>query len=357
MDYNYSNLSDFGKACYKGNLSVVQMHVENEEDIPSLIEKRETLLRMSAIFHPIVGARQREQGNTLGVLKYLMKIGANVNAKDCAGYSVLFHCLTAFGNDDTLKMAKVLIDAGADPNLQNRFGCTALHENIMVQNYKAIDFLAKNGANPMVADNDGITPHYMARLFPQVTKMFSKAGIKEAKNQRSEAKASGDNGCFMCHATGSAMKRCTRCLVAFYCDRKCQKAPWPAHKKKCKEHTKNKVPLTETGQIEGHDLCTTFNYTTGQAKTAKLSEQALPKSQVKVKIQIPLDGTRTPLLMYDKNKSFQTMIQPSDPNYDRIVDKVKSEGVFGMKGYFMAARGENGNLEIQVENILTPEKW
>ena len=53
-------------------------------------------------------------------------------------------------------------------------------------------------------------------------------------------------GCFRCH-NKSASQRCTKCLVAVYCNRGCQAADWKdkerPHKAVCKTYCDNRAPL------------------------------------------------------------------------------------------------------------------
>ena len=41
--------------------------------------------------------------------------------------------------------------------------------------------------------------------------------------------------CSRCAELKLEMKKCSRCLDAWYCNAECQRADWPAHKKACKE--------------------------------------------------------------------------------------------------------------------------
>ena len=76
--------------------------------------------------------------------------GAEVNVHDFAGYTPLHHCLTSAGNETTFAMAKVLLGKGANPNAQNRFGCTPLVESVMTHNKEFVSLLVKNGADPHI---------------------------------------------------------------------------------------------------------------------------------------------------------------------------------------------------------------
>ena len=51
------------------------------------------------------------------------------------------------------------------------------------------------------------------------------------------------------------------------------------------------------------------------------------------------------------------MIESTDPNHKKLVEKIQKEGVMRCKGYFYASLNDNGSLAIQVEHILPPEAW
>ena len=89
------------------------------------------------------------------ILAKLIELGANINAKDVAGYTPLHHCVTCSSNSITLSMARQLLKAGADPNIQNRFGCTALFEPVMTANLEAVELLLEFGADPEIQDYEG----------------------------------------------------------------------------------------------------------------------------------------------------------------------------------------------------------
>jgi len=65
------------------------------------------------------------------VKRLIQAPGVQVNAKDYQGFSALHHVMTICdietGLDDIQSIIKLLLDAGADPNLQDNRGLTALH--------------------------------------------------------------------------------------------------------------------------------------------------------------------------------------------------------------------------------------
>ena len=90
------------------------------------------------------------------ILAKLIKLGANIHAKDVAGYTPLHHCLTFSSNPTTWSMAKQLLEAGANPNTQNRFGSTPLFFPVNAANLENVGLLLKYGADPDIKDWDGI---------------------------------------------------------------------------------------------------------------------------------------------------------------------------------------------------------
>ena len=116
-------------------------------EIQKMISKRETLLNVSAIFHVIIGSRLlsskdprfsylqeihrknlRCKNEHMKIFIKLLSLDCDVNVCDFAGFTPLQHCCTAFGTEETMKMAELLLKKGADINAKNRFGSTALQE-------------------------------------------------------------------------------------------------------------------------------------------------------------------------------------------------------------------------------------
>ena len=131
----------------------------------------------------------------------LLQLGARADAKDVAGYTPLHHCLTKFFNTTTLEMAKTLLKRGVDVNVKNRFGATALMEATMCGNLEVIQLLVKFGADPSMADNDGVTCDSLARLYPKIQALFGKSNKVRAKAMREEAKAEA----------GGNLRACAKC--------------------------------------------------------------------------------------------------------------------------------------------------
>lgn len=71
-------------------------------------------------------------------------------ASNCSGY------------DDGYFTARYLLDEGANPNIQNKNGCTALHFAAYAGNVRVIQLLKGRGGDCSIPDNFGKTPQMLA---------------------------------------------------------------------------------------------------------------------------------------------------------------------------------------------------
>ncbi|MGY8767755.1 MAG: ankyrin repeat domain-containing protein [Pirellulales bacterium] len=94
------------------------------------------------------------EGNQISVLSNLVK-GVSVNAKNPAGGATPLMEAALHGNN---KIAKLLIEKGADLSLRNRDGNTALHMAAFVTNTEIVTQLLNKGADVNVKNNKGDSP-------------------------------------------------------------------------------------------------------------------------------------------------------------------------------------------------------
>ena len=82
-----------------------------------------------------------EEGLT-NVVKYIIKVGADINAKDNAGRTALY--MASWKGHE--QMAKILLDAGADVNAKDNIGWTALMWASSYGHKDIVTLLKKHGA-------------------------------------------------------------------------------------------------------------------------------------------------------------------------------------------------------------------
>jgi uncharacterized protein len=101
----------------------------------------------------------------LELLVELLRRGAAVNEPSrnamrvCPLHSAAAHSDAARG----VALARALLDAGADPNLQQQAGYTALHEAALHAKHELLELLLECGAEPNRANDRGERPIDLAR--------------------------------------------------------------------------------------------------------------------------------------------------------------------------------------------------
>ena len=92
----------------------------------------------------------------LDALNQHIAAGSNLNEKDPFGGSSPLITAAVFGKT---AMAKVLIDAGADLNFQNKDGSTALHTAAFFCRPEIVKMLLDKGADKTIKNNFNATPY------------------------------------------------------------------------------------------------------------------------------------------------------------------------------------------------------
>jgi Ankyrin repeats (many copies) len=88
----------------------------------------------------------------------LIEEGADVNARDNIGYTLLMYAISSNSWD----LAKLLIENGADVNALNPYGVTPLMQAISGKSWDLAKLLIENGADVNACDNRGKTPLFQA---------------------------------------------------------------------------------------------------------------------------------------------------------------------------------------------------
>lgn len=81
---------------------------------------------------------------SLNIAQALLNHGANVNLQDADGNTALHHAANHFYH---LEVAEILLNHGANVNAQSNIGDTALHRSASYGHLSTVVFLLKNGAN------------------------------------------------------------------------------------------------------------------------------------------------------------------------------------------------------------------
>ena len=332
-----------------------------KSEIKDLLEKRETLLNVSALFHIIKGAcmlvkneNRFERFNTFCDLNKtprhidcfvkIIQLGANVNARDFAGFTPLHYCVTCSGNSLTVQMAKILLDNGADVNATNRLGETALIQPMLSKLLDCARLLLDYGIDPTINDNMGISAVNMNVWDKDFNRLFAESRKKKAKQEREEARKSegGILSCEVCKKPSS--RRCTGCYVARYCGKDCQISHWRIHKKICSENKNRfiRVNLNEhTNEIKANISWLPH----GKASIIEKNQQR-PRANFTVKVQVPrsvsidartmqAEPTTDSLLVYNQKKEVYGTIGPDDASYSPLREIIEKKGQHGLKDISM----------------------
>ena len=311
---------------------------------------------------PIIGYQSRRNsrkdvGDYKKVIDFVFERGARLDAKDQMGYTALFH---AADSTSTLALLDHLLKKGADPNVQSVLGTTALYDAAMAQNERAVDTLLTYGANAKIVDNSGNTPYASSIVFKSVYAVFEKH-----LHAKIPAKI-----CAVCGEKGS--KRCVTCRVVFYCGGECQKADWPAHKKKCKKLVKGHKRL-KVARNDGMGVVSTFRNLNealassgqGRRQTKSVmvdtveadrlyqlySQEYNKKGNLLLKIQAGYDhqsktvNTESPILAYNEDNSFRCFLDQTALDAPELIRILVERG---SRGYFWAfmERGKNEVIVI-----------
>jgi len=368
---------------YEGFLDMIES--KEGEELDELLNRRETLLNVSAIFHVVIGARVLGVGNstrgpvlqqayeTLNVkndhMKILIKLlcyGVDVNVHDIAGFTPLHHCFTAYGNEVTFKMGERLIRAGAKVDAPNRLGETPLYSISQTPNYDAISLLLEHGANPYKQDNGGFSAFSNARINPKMNQLFGKYYKKRVKEHLKDPNFDSPYKCNNCGDKEKDIKKCSGCFLVWYCSQKCQREHWSQHADQCKK-SKDLYKIAKFPTRFVSSFCS-IN-TKPKFSVPPAENRKLKKTHFIVKVQVSLSfkgGTKADkkgdLTVYNKDRSFTVFMPRKDNEYihGRLFENIINHGHEGMKGYFHVilepGDKEANQFRINPENISI-EPW
>jgi ankyrin repeat protein len=148
-------MSDLCKAAEDADLSEVARLVNSGVDInePGGIHKETALCASAGTGH-------------LEVADFLLAHGAHVENADCDGFTALHYCARPnyHGGPDKEsvgrrnEIARHLLEHNASVNARIRHGDTPLLLAVAEDNVALVKLLLEHGADPSLADSDGVTP-------------------------------------------------------------------------------------------------------------------------------------------------------------------------------------------------------
>ncbi len=156
------------KACVTRDSNATEILLENGSDInakdnegfvPLILAINDTVLPSE-----LDGDAKVARGGREDVVELLLQHGANPNLPDPAGNTALHHA----AQEDRRVILRLLLENKGDPNHKNNEGATPLHTAAQAPSLRAAELLIKNGANPNAVDNKGQTPLHIAALYDQV---------------------------------------------------------------------------------------------------------------------------------------------------------------------------------------------
>ncbi len=204
QDTGFSILNQFIRVWKDDSVkTAIDLLVQAGEDIQQKLKQGGNLLFLAAI------------DNNLFALKYLVeKYKLDINQKDNFGYTILYmitnkkeEYLETFANSrhsttSVLKMMELLIQLGADVNIQDNDGNTPLFLAVFKLNPDKVKLLCENGADSSIKNNAGNTAYnWLERISTGVSssKLMLIEKIKEAFKQCKKKKAKAVSG----NATGA----------------------------------------------------------------------------------------------------------------------------------------------------------
>jgi hypothetical protein len=155
----------------------------------------------------------------LAVVRYLVKeLDAEVNRAHNGGMSPLY----IVAQQGRLDIVQCLVEElGANVNIKMEDGSTTpLMIAAMFMNHKIVRYLLKHGADPQIKCYGRIVT--AADFSDYVGAPAEETAYLEARTH------CANPGC-----TNAGLKKCERCLQAYFCGNACIRAHWPAHKAEC----------------------------------------------------------------------------------------------------------------------------
>lgn len=141
-----------------------------------------------------------------------------MDSGDVVGLTALHHAAQNPAGP-TVTLARMLLDARANVNFQNRYGEVPILSAFQLGDVRMVELLMEFGADLSVPDADGTTGDSMfVNTGPTVTAAVTKWLRKRSGEQR----PLDGKTCAKCGKTDSPLKICSKCHAIKYCSPGCQ---------------------------------------------------------------------------------------------------------------------------------------
>lgn len=231
-------------------------------------------------------------------------------------------------------------------NDQDRVGMISLHEVYMSTRVDVAQHLTeKHNVSIDLKDRGGQSVRTMAYnqagLVSDMTRLIRKYGTKQSRNK--------DRTCYYCGKYDVNVSKCSRCKEVTYCSSECQRADWKEHKKICQVPVVSSVKLKPPSDPLLYKKHPEFGFN----GSYKLPVGVKVNEIFWLKIQISHNGENdNPHRVYDKSQTCVFNIEGGFPGHQEIRNRIKKENTYtGMKGYFKASFGEDGNCTIYLDEF------
>lgn len=158
--WNKFHTGVFVDACKHGDTPQVLMMLQKEPELAYLKDKK----GISALFHAVANGHDRIADALLNITRQPDDVESE------KGFTPL---LIATTNGHTV-IVRLLLEHGANPNMRNFDGVTALHNAVFEKQIDIVKLLLEHGADPAIQDRLGNTPVDLAQRSanPQLLQLF-----------------------------------------------------------------------------------------------------------------------------------------------------------------------------------------
>ena len=154
----YLSKLTIGKLKYQLNNGLKRSYHQNDFDVIYYLIQTQQINYKDIIY-------RIRLNNAYKCLQVLIEQGINVNIPDDDDGETPLHKACSFNNVESIKL---LLDQGADVNIQHNYGYTPLYTACSNNSVESVKLLILNGANVNIPDNYGRTPLHLACRYNSV---------------------------------------------------------------------------------------------------------------------------------------------------------------------------------------------